>query len=440
MWNESPRAFVDELKKIPSRRAYLVRTETGDLRGSHPQLEDLAAAVRDSPSFANHEGCFFEIGATSDHLLSAHVHRTTRGQGAGGVRLWSYPTLGAFIEDGLRLSRAMGHKNALAGLWWGGGKGVIARDPDRDHHDEQLRRAVYRDYGRFISSLRGVYVTAEDVGTTPRDMLEVHAATRYTTCISPALGGSGNPSRLTARGVVVAMEAALHHLGRGTLAKKRIAMQGLGQVARFMIEELLARGVASVVGVDIDPLALAEASQLGSERVALREVDPSDQSVFSEACDVFAPNAVGGTIGPQTIPALGAPIVCGAANNQLVDPVRDARELADRGVLYVPDFVANRMGIVNCADEQYGWFPGDPVIESHLKRDNPAGIYQRCLEIFGRSAKSGRSTAEEAEMLAEQLAAQQHPLWPGRGRAIIDHLIDSGWERGFGSDEHRGAD
>jgi glutamate dehydrogenase/leucine dehydrogenase len=141
------------------------------------------------------------------------------------------------------------------------------------------------------------------------------------------------------------------------------------------------------------------------------------------------PNAVGAGLNPTTIPLIQSKIICGAANNQLEDPRRDARPIEERGILYVPDFLANRMGIVNCANEQYGRFEGDPAITGHLERDTPTGIFRRCLEVIERAGRSGRTTAEEAEALADELSRELHPIWGHRGQRIIDHLVSSGWAR-----------
>ena len=151
------------------------------------------------------------------------------------------------------------------------------------------------------------------------------------------------------------------------------------------------------------------------------------ESIFSQSCDVFAPNAVGGTLNPDTISLIQAPVVCGAANNQLLDPERDDKTLDERGVLLVPDFLANRMGIVNCANEQYGVIDPDSVIDSHLDRDSEHGIFQRALNVFERSKASGLTTTHEAVALADELSDELHPIWGHRGQEIINHLVRSGW-------------
>ncbi len=431
-WTSTADSLAQVLRDAGLRRAcFGTDRASGEHFASHPCIEPVLAAATADPAFDRHAACFFELGEESGHLMAAFIHRTERGQAAGGVRFWSYPTLGALVRDGLRLSRAMGQKNALAGLWWGGGKGIIARRDNVDYADADRRAAVFRDYGRFVSGLSGCYVTAEDVGTRPHDMAAIFSTTRHTTCIPPALGGSGNPSILTARGVVVAMEATLAHGGNESLAGKFVAMQGAGNVAVHMIGELLERDVRAIVASDIDPQAIEAARQrFAGSPVEFVERPRGDNSVLATECDILAPNAIGGILNPDTIPGIRAPIVCGAANNQLADLERDASALQERGILFVPDFLANRMGIVNCANEQYGVVPHDPAIEAHLDRDNPDGVYRRLLEVLKRAERSGRPPALEATSLADELAKQHHPIWGNRGQAIIDSLIAQGWATG----------
>ena len=428
MWNAGPEELIGSLEQRGIRRGFIVETEAGVYRASHPLLDPLAEAMAVHPDCQGHQGAFFELGLESGHLLSAFVHKTTRGQAAGGVRFWRYGSVAELFADGLRLSRGMGQKCALAGLWWGGGKGVIARRVGCDYKDPVLRKAVYRDYGRFMSGLAGLYVTAEDVGTQPADMAEIFTTTRHTTCIPPVFGGSGNPSELTAAGVVVGIEAALHSAGMGTLQGKQIAMQGLGNVARFMLKMLCERGVARVVACDVDPEALAQVkAEPPAAPLELRLVELGDFRIFSERADVLIPNATGAVLNPETIGMIQAKVVAGAANNQLAVARRDGRALKERGVVYVPDFLCNRMGIVNCANEQYGWIPDDPAIAIHLQREAPEGIFQRTLEVLRRAAATERGPAEEAELLADELMRKPHPLWPKRGAQLIHRLVEGGW-------------
>jgi glutamate dehydrogenase/leucine dehydrogenase len=401
----------------------------GRLATSHPDLEPLARHLEaDRRDFDRHEGIFVQVARHTGVLQSAVVHRTCRGQAAGGVRSWRYDTAGDFLRDGLRLARGMTHKNALAGLWWGGGKGGIARGTGREDGSLSFRRKVYEEYGELISSLRGCYVTAEDVGTSVEDMAAVFSRTRFTTCIPPALGGSGNPSTPTALGVVRGMEAALRHRGMGTLQGKRVAVMGLGHVGTPLLGYLRERGVAVVIGTDIDPGRGPELHRLYPDlRLEVRVVERGDTSILAEPADVLAPCATGAVLGPATIPGIRAPIVCGAANNQLEDPERDDALLAARGITYLPDFLVNRMGIVTCADEQSGYVDHDPVLEAHLGDSWENGVFRLSLAVLEEAARTGRTPHRIALDLAEQRSLQPHPLCGHRGKLIIRSLVEQGW-------------
>lgn len=429
-----PEELVEQWLRVGRRRAaFVFDRKTDRLRASEPELEPLAEFLQaDERDFDAHDAVFLEIGRESSALLGAFLHRTVRGQGQGGLRNWRYDTVASFLRDGLRLSRGMGRKCALAGLWWGGGKGVLARPAGAYGEDPALRPAVYRDYGRFVTSLRGAYVTAEDVGTTAQDMLEVFRTTRFVTCVPEFVGGTGNPSRSTARGVVCAMEAALEFTGRGSLAGKVIAMQGLGHVGSAMLELLLARDVRRVVATDVDQGRLEAVQRtLATERVELRQSLPGDRSILSEPSDVLALNALGGMLGPETIPLLAAPIVCGAANNQLLDDRRDDALLAERGIVFVPDFVANRMGIVQCANEQYGSLPGDPALERHFGRAWDGSVFHTTRRVLELGRERALTPTQAANLLADELAAEPHPIWGDRARAIVDALWESRWHERF---------
>jgi glutamate dehydrogenase/leucine dehydrogenase len=425
----SPEAFAARLAHAGGRGFVVRNPDTDALVPSHAALGDVVEFLdADRRDHDRHEGIFFEVGRGTGALHTAFVHRTCRGQAAGGVRHWPYQRMEDLMRDGLRLSQGMTRKNALAGLWWGGGKGVIARQSDKPHGDPDYRRTLYAEYGKFVSSIAGCYVTAEDAGTTPPDMAVVFAHTRHTTCIPADLGGSGNPSEPTAKGVVCAMEGALDFVGLGTLEGKTIAMEGAGNVAGFMIDELLARGVARIVASEISrPRVEQLTSRKHDARLEIRPVEPGDLSIFDQPCDVFAPNALGGSLNPETIPRLKAKIVCGAANNQLLDDRRDARALGERGIVYVPDFLCNRMGIVNCANEQYGRVPDDPAIERHLGRDWENSVFVITQRVLRRASDEKITPAEAARALADELSLRDHPIWPHRARDIMWGLVKSGW-------------
>lgn len=431
--NLNPRQFVEFLIKEKIRRFYLAYDqEQKVMRSSHPVLQPLAEFIaKDRRDFMEHEGAFFQVTEKYDTLQSAFVHRTCRGQAAGGVRFWTYETMEDIIRDGLRLSKGMTRKNALAGLWWGGGKGVMAVNPDIDIRDPEIRAYLYREYGLFISSLQGCYVTAEDVGTSVEDMAHVFSRTRFTSCIPEAWGGSGNPSVPTARGVISAMEAALEYLGAGDLNGKSVAVQGMGHVGAPLIRYLFEKGVEKVTACDVQPECVkACLKEFAGENLEAETVSPDDPGFYGEECDIFSPNATGAVLNPRTIPLLKARIVCGAANNQLEDAQRDDHLLLDRGITYIPDFLANRMGIVNAADEQYGYVSDDPKFERHLTRDWEFSIHQTCLRLLHTSKTMGEPTAHIAMRMADELSLEEHPIFGHRGRQIIDSLVANHWDNG----------
>jgi glutamate dehydrogenase/leucine dehydrogenase len=373
---------------------------------------------------------FVQVAQETGALQAAFLHRTCRGQGAGGVRFLRYGTVEAYLRDGLRLARGMTHKNALAGLWWGGGKGIIAQGTGRTD-DPAARRRLFEEYGNFLTSLRGCYIAAEDAGTSSADMAAIFSQTRFLTCIPPALGGSGSPSFSTVRGLLRGMEAALAHLGRGRLSGKTVAIQGLGHVGDPLVGHLRERGVARVIATDIDPDRCAAVRARYPEgngfALEVRLASPGDLSIFSEPADLFAPCAQGGILGQETIPAIRAPIVCGAANNQLLDPERDDLLLAEHGILYMPDFLVNRMGIVNCADEQYGSLVDDPRLEAHLGDDWDNSIYNLSLALLAEAQRNGEPPGRVAVRWAEERSHELHPLWGHRGVAIVRSLVAHGW-------------
>ena len=426
--DQSPLVLGEMLLAAGQRRAYLVRDrKSRRYLVSHPLLQEIAEFLEfDRRDSHEHEAIFLE--ANSGALFGAFLHKTERGQAQGGLRRWPYEKLEDFLRDGLRLSLGMTRKNAAAGLWWGGGKGIIARPDGRKCAGEADRAALYRHYGAFISSLRGCYVTAEDAGTAPPDMEEVYRATRFVTCAPPAVGGSGNPSQMTACGVVCAMEAALEFRGMGSLEGRTIVMQGTGNVGSAMLPLLLERGVSRIVASEVSTAqrsALLDAFSGQSVEVRLTQQDNCD--ILAEPCDVLAPSALGGVLGPKTIPSLQAEIVCGPANNQLVDDERDAEKLASRGIDYVPDYIANRMGIVHCANEQYGYVSNDPMIARHLERDWPGGIHQTTLRILEDARERGITPVAAANQLADRQALQPHPIWGTRTHRIIASLVADRW-------------
>jgi glutamate dehydrogenase/leucine dehydrogenase len=426
----SPPEFCRFLASQGIRRFFLIPDESsGGVRASHAALEPLARFVgNDERDFDLHEGVFMQVAPETGVLQGAFVHRTCRGQGAGGLRFWRYDTMEDLLRDGLRLARGMTYKSALAGLWWGGGKGVMAEGTGRDPGSGEVRRRIYEEYGEFVTSLKGCYVTAEDVGTSVGDMAAVFSRTRFTSCIPGSLGGSGNPSVPTARGIVHGMEAALEHLGQGGLAGKSVAIQGLGHVGEPLVAFLRDKGVSRIVGSDIDP-SREEAIRRGFPDldVDVRIVARGDCSIFSESVDILSPCATGAVLRPDTIPTIAARVVCGAANNQLQDPLSDDLLLQENGILYMPDFLVNRMGIVTCADEAFGYVDPDPAIERHLGDDWEDSIYNLSLRVLKEAEASGSTPARVALELAEVRSLVHHPIWGHRGAQIIGSLARGDW-------------
>lgn len=396
---------------------------------SHDVLNDIADILNeDKTDFERHEGLFFQLDSELDVIHSAAIHRTNRGQAAGGVRFWKYDTVIDFVIDGLRLSKGMTHKNALAGLWWGGGKGVIAKSNALDGNDSKVRKIIYSNFGKFITSLNGCYVTAEDVGTNVSDMANVFANTRFTTCIPESLGGSGNPSVPTAKGVLAGMEAALEFSDLGTLEGKIISVQGLGNVALPLIQYLFEKRVAKVIAADIfDDRIKTALSRFKNFPLEAYKIEKNDCSILEVECDILSPCATGAILNGKTIPNIKAKIICGAANNQLADPIKHDQLLFNTGILYVPDFLTNRMGIVNCANEQYGYISDDPMITQHFDKSWEDSIYNRAIQVFTESDKMKIPTGKVALDLADKLSKIDHPIFGHRGERIIKSLVKSNW-------------
>ncbi len=426
----STQEFVKFLNQNHIRKFYFVyNKKLKKIISSHKLLNPIADFINnDKRDFNFHEGMFFQITKKYDTLQSAFIHRTNRGQAAGGVRFWAYNNVEDFFRDGLRLSKGMTHKNALAGLWWGGGKGVMAQNTNFNIKDPEIRNSIYQEYGEFITSLNGCYVTAEDVGTNVNDMANIFSKTRFTTCIPFNIGGSGNPSIPTARGVVAGMKAALNFLSGDTLKGKTVAIQGTGNVGTPLIKYLFDEKVKKIIACDIFESNVKKLkSEFRNKNLEVHLVDKNDTSILKVDCDILAPCATGAILNSKTIPEIKAKIICGAANNQLEDPIKHDLEIFKRKIIYVPDFLTNRMGIVNCANEQYGYVNDDQFIERHLEQNWNHSIYQTTLKVLSESKKTGKPTGNVAVHLADKLSKENHPIFGHRGEKIIESLIINKW-------------
>ena len=331
-----------------------------------------------------HERVVFASDPATGMQAIIALYSTTRGPGFGGCRYWTYSTSSAALHDALRLSQGMALKNALADLPFGGGKAVLLKHPSQTD-----RQALFSAFGRFVDSLGGRYLTAEDVGTTAEDMFAVARSTRFVSGIPRDGGFGGNPSPQTAFGVFVGIQSAVRRvLGKDSLAGVTVAVQGLGSVGWHLIEHLHAAGARLVVA-DIDAHKVARAiERFGATAVTIDAITKVD-------ADVFAPCAMGGAITPEVAANCRFRIVAGGANNQLVS-LADGDTLHSRSVFYVPDFLINAGGIISCVREYEGNATHDAVIAE------VARIGERVSELYDRGVVSGQPTARIADAWAKE--------------------------------------
>lgn len=312
---------------------------------------------------------------TAGYRAIVALHSSRLGPAVGGTRRWRYATDEAAVTDALRLARGMSYKNAMAGLPMGGGKSVILAG---DH--ETSRTAVFQAHGRLVESLAGRYITAEDVGTSHEDMAIVRQETRW-------VAGLTDPSPVTARGVLRAMTAAARHRwGADELEGRVVAIQGCGHVGAALAGQLAALG-ARVLVCDLDQARTDQcAAATGATAV-------SPDAIYDATADIYAPCALGGTLNEATIPRLRCQLVVGAANNQLAIP-GDANRLRERGILYVPDYVANAGGVIDGARDICGWTP-------ERSRAAVEQLYDTTLDLLRAAERGGLTPAAAADRLAE---------------------------------------
>ncbi|MBL8546990.1 MAG: Glu/Leu/Phe/Val dehydrogenase [Hyphomonadaceae bacterium] len=331
-------------------------------------------------SFDGHEQVVFVGGEAQGYAGIIAIHSTAIGPAAGGCRIWDYDSADDALTDALRLSRGMTYKNAMADLPLGGGKAVIYRI-NTDRID------AFQKFGEAVEALQGRYITAEDVGATVSDMRAIAGRTSYVAGIPKEHGqAGGDPSPMTALGTFVSIKALLG----GSVQGRTIAVQGVGNVG-FNLCKLLSQEGAKLVVADVNKANLQRAEAFGAE------IAPVDQ-IHAVKADVFSPCALGAGLNPKTIPELGAPIICGAANNQLATEA-DGRRLIDRGVTYAPDYVVNAGGIINVSAEYLG--EAADVVEARVRAIAPRVM--RVLDI----AKSDNITPQAAadRIVREKLAA-----------------------------------
>ncbi|MEW9856909.1 Glu/Leu/Phe/Val family dehydrogenase [Novosphingobium sp. M1R2S20] len=350
------------------------------------------AAFWTQPDFDDHECVHFVHDRKSGLTAIIALHSTHLGPGAGGTRFWHYAEPESALRDALRLSRGMSYKNAMAGLPMGGGKAVILAGPDRTKSPEMLAA-----FGDAIQALGGRYITAEDVGMGEPDMVAIAARTPFVTGLptTDSAAAGGDPGPFTAKGVYLGIKAAVaQKLGRDSLQGVHIAVQGTGSVGGGAAR-LLAQAGAKLTLADVDAArADALARELGARSV------PAD-TIMDVECDVFSPNALGAVLDNSGIARLRAPIVAGGANNQLAKPEHGAL-LAERGILYTPDYVINGGGIIAVTLEYVARRDGHAcdVAEVHKAVEAIPG---RLHAIWDEADASGRTPDVVADAMAQRL-------------------------------------
>ncbi len=327
------------------------------------------------------EQLVFNYDETSGLKALICIHDTTLGPALGGTRMWVYEKEEEAIEDALRLARGMTYKAAVAGLNLGGGKGVVIGDPKKEKSEE-----LWRAFGRFVQSLNGRYITAEDVGTSPQDM---NFVSMETSSVVGLMGTSGDPSPFTANGVWHGMQACAEKVyGSRSLKGKKVSVQGAGSVGYYLIKHLVEDEGAEVIVTDIDQ----DRIELVKKEFGVKAVAPEE--IYSADVDIFAPCALGAVINDETLPQLKCKIVAGGANNILAEE-RHGEEIEKKGILYAPDYVINAGGLINVADELKGY-------NKERALQSVAGIYDSVKMVLDIADRDNIPTYKAADRLAEE--------------------------------------
>ena len=346
--------------------------------------ETTTLGVLDRMEVSDHEEVLFCHDRATGLKAIIAVHDTTLGPALGGTRMWPYANEAEALHDVIRLSRGMTYKSALAGLDLGGGKAVIIGDART-----QKTEAMFRRFGRFVHSLNGRYITAEDVGMSTTEMVNIRKETPYVAGLPEEMGGSGDPSPVTAYGVFCGMKAAAKTAyGNDNLSGRKVAIQGAGNVGRYLTEHLIKEG-ATVYLTDIheDKLAAIKADQ-----PAVHLVKPD--SIYGLDVDIYSPCALGATVNDETLAQFKCSVIAGAANNQLADEKKHGKAVMEKGILYAPDFLINAGGIINCSWERRGY-------NRKAALNQTENIYNTALAIFKRSQEEKIPTYLAANEAAE---------------------------------------
>jgi leucine dehydrogenase len=341
-------------------------------------------ALFDPMSTLGHEQVVFCHDPETGLKAIIAIHNTVLGPALGGTRMWNYATEAEALNDVLRLSRGMSFKAAISGLNLGGGKAVIIGDSKKDKSE-----ALFRRFGKFINSLGGKYITAEDVGTSTKDMEYVKMETNHVTGLPESMGGGGDPSPVTAYGVYMGMKAAAKHTwGNESLKGKKVVVQGVGHVGENLVKNLIREG-ANVSIIDINQDALKRISAETGAKV----LDNLD--FYGMDMDIYAPCALGATLNTENISKLKCAVISGAANNQLADESVHGKMITEKGITYAPDFVINAGGLINVYSELTG-YNRDRALQQTEK------IYNFTLEIFRKASAENIPTYLAANRIAEK--------------------------------------
>lgn len=313
------------------------------------------------------------------------IHNTVLGPALGGTRMWQYASDADAITDALRLSEGMTYKAAISGLNLGGGKAVIIGNSRTDKSE-----AYFRRYGKFVQSLGGKYITAEDVGTSKQDMEYIAMETKHVSGLPEHLGGSGDPSPVTAYGVYMGIKASAKKVfGSDSLAARKVLVQGTGNVGNYLIDLLYKEGaIIQVADIFADQL-----DKVSKKHPNIEVVDPN--TIYDREVDIYAPCALGATLNDHTIPMLKCAIVAGGANNQLADTQKHGAMLVERGIIYAPDFLINAGGLINVYSEIAGFSKETAMAKTET-------IYQRTLDIFETAEAENISTHNAAVKIAKK--------------------------------------
>jgi len=332
----------------------------------------------------NHEQLLFCNDNETGLKAIIALHNTVLGPALGGTRMWAYNNEMEALNDVLRLSRGMTYKNSISGLNLGGGKAVIIGDA-RSMKSE----ALFRRFGKFVNSLAGKYITAEDVGISPVDMTYVSMETDHVVGLP---GKSGDPSPVTAHGVYVGMKACAKNVyGSDSLTGKKVAVQGVGHVGEYLVEALAKENAEIYISDIHEPSLKRVAQQYGAHVVGLDEIYDVDM-------DIYAPCALGATVNDETLSRLKCSIIAGAANNQLRKETVHGRMVMDKGIIYAPDFAINAGGVINCYSEVKG-------LSSVWAMGKAEEIYNTIENIVKRSSAENIPTYQIANKMAEERIA-----------------------------------